>query len=125
MQVRAVCQNHGAVPVASAPIPQVGTFGLRLLRRVGVVDPTIAAFFRDESCGQCVPCRVGTVRQEEMLHRLCTGHTLGTLHDELALHAELGQVMRDASICGLGHTAANAIASALPRLPLFPSARHS
>jgi NADH-quinone oxidoreductase subunit F len=85
----------------------------------------IAAFFRDESCGQCVPCRVGTVRQEEMLHRLCTGHTLGTLHDELALHAELGQVMRDASICGLGHTAANAIASALPRLPLFPSVRHS
>ena len=30
----------------------------------------IAAFFRDESCGQCVPCRVGTVRQEESLHRL-------------------------------------------------------
>src|SRR5256885_16395239 len=30
----------------------------------------IAAFFRDESCGQCVPCRVGTVRQEEALHRL-------------------------------------------------------
>jgi NADH-quinone oxidoreductase subunit F len=84
----------------------------------------IAAFFRDESCGQCVPCRVGTVRQEELLQRLCTGHTLGTLHDELALHAELGQVMRDASICGLGHTAANAIASALPRLPLFPSVRH-
>ena len=84
----------------------------------------IAAFFRDESCGQCVPCRVGTVRQEELLHRLCTGTTLGTLHDELALHAELGQVMRDASICGLGHTAANAIASALPRLQPFISARH-
>ena len=32
----------------------------------------IAAFFRDESCGQCVPCRVGTVRQEEALHRLAT-----------------------------------------------------
>ena len=31
----------------------------------------IAAFFRDESCGQCVPCRVGTVRQEEALHRIC------------------------------------------------------
>ena len=30
----------------------------------------IAEFFRDESCGQCVPCRVGTVRQEEALHRL-------------------------------------------------------
>ncbi len=32
----------------------------------------IAAFFRDESCGQCVPCRVGTVRQEEALHRLAS-----------------------------------------------------
>jgi NADH-quinone oxidoreductase subunit F len=84
----------------------------------------IAAFFRDESCGQCVPCRVGTVRQEELLHRLCAGTTLGTLHDELALHAELGQVMRDASICGLGHTAANAIASALSRLQPFTSVRH-
>jgi NADH-quinone oxidoreductase subunit F len=85
----------------------------------------IAAFFRDESCGQCVPCRVGTVRQEELLHRLRTGATLGTLHDELALHAEIGQVMRDASICGLGQTAANAIASALTTLQLFPSARHT
>ena len=33
----------------------------------------IAAFFRDESCGQCVPCRVGTVRQEELLARLAGG----------------------------------------------------
>ncbi len=33
----------------------------------------IAAFFRDESCGQCVPCRVGTVRQEEVLARLAAG----------------------------------------------------
>ena len=33
----------------------------------------IAAFFRDESCGQCVPCRVGTVRQEELLARLAAG----------------------------------------------------
>ena len=33
----------------------------------------IAEFFRDESCGQCVPCRVGTVRQEEALHRLAAG----------------------------------------------------
>ena len=35
----------------------------------------IAAFFREESCGQCVPCRVGTVRQEEALHRLADGST--------------------------------------------------
>ena len=39
----------------------------------------IAAFFRDESCGQCVPCRVGTVRQEELLARLLSGRTRGTV----------------------------------------------
>ena len=35
----------------------------------------IAAFFRNESCGQCVPCRVGTVRQQEALARLLSGRT--------------------------------------------------
>ena len=38
----------------------------------------IAQFFRDESCGQCVPCRVGTVRQEELLARLARGAPLGS-----------------------------------------------
>ncbi len=73
----------------------------------------IAAFFRDESCGQCVPCRIGTVRQEELLARLAAGRPRGTLADELALLADLGRGMRDASICGLGQTASAAIESAL------------
>ena len=73
----------------------------------------IAEFFRDESCGQCVPCRIGTVRQEEALHRLASGKTNG---DELAVLADLTQVMRDASICGLGQTAANAVESAIHNL---------
>ena len=73
----------------------------------------IAAFFRDESCGQCVPCRVGTVRQEELLARLATGRPNGTRADELLLLAEIGQAMRDASICGLGQTASSAIESAV------------
>jgi NADH-quinone oxidoreductase subunit F len=73
----------------------------------------IAEFFRDESCGQCVPCRVGTVRQEEALHRLASGRTNG---NELTVLADLTQVMRDASICGLGQTAANAVASAMMNL---------
>ena len=79
----------------------------------------IAAFFRDESCGQCVPCRVGTVRQEELLYRLNSGRFLGSLQDELSLRTEIGQVMRDASICGLGQTAASAIESALAKLKIF------
>jgi len=73
----------------------------------------IAAFFRDESCGQCVPCRIGTVRQEELLARLAAGRPKGSLADELALLADLGRAMRDASICGLGQTASAAIESAL------------
>src|SRR4051794_34453635 len=76
----------------------------------------IAEFFRDESCGQCVPCRVGTVRQEEALHRLAAGRPH---QDELETLAELAQVMRDASICGLGQTAANAVASAITNLGVF------
>ena len=55
---------------------------------VMVIDDTVdlpailmrlAAFFRDESCGQCVPCRVGTVRQEEALARLVNGRPRGSV----------------------------------------------
>jgi NADH-quinone oxidoreductase subunit F len=79
----------------------------------------IARFFRDESCGQCVPCRVGTVRQEEALHRLVSQRVIGGPQQELALIDEIAQVMRDASICGLGQTAASAVQSAVQRLHLF------
>jgi NADH-quinone oxidoreductase subunit F len=80
---------------------------------VGAIVRRLAAFFRDESCGQCVPCRVGTVRQVEALERLHVGRTLGSAETEEALLADLAQVMRDASICGLGQTAATAVQSAL------------
>ncbi len=72
----------------------------------------IAAFFRDESCGQCVPCRVGTVRQEEALERIASTPSDKRKVD-VDLLADIGRVMRDASICGLGQTAAGAIDSAL------------
>jgi NADH-quinone oxidoreductase subunit F len=79
----------------------------------------IAAFFRDESCGQCVPCRVGTVRQEEALARLVNGRPRGSIEQEYALLDEITASMRDASICGLGQTAADAIESALHKLDIF------
>jgi NADH-quinone oxidoreductase subunit F len=79
----------------------------------------IAAFFRDESCGQCVPCRVGTVRQEEALHRIASRRTRGSVTDEIALLDEIGQGMKDASICGLGQTAYSAVESAIKRLRLY------
>ncbi len=83
----------------------------------------IAAFFRDESCGQCVPCRVGTVRQEELLNRLFAEMTIGSTEDELHLLNDIGQAMRDASICGLGQTASSAIESAA-RVGLFNGRKH-
>jgi NADH-quinone oxidoreductase subunit F len=79
----------------------------------------IAAFFRDESCGQCVPCRVGTVRQEEALARLANGQPRDSLETEMALLGEITTAMRDSSICGLGQTAADAIESALTKLEVF------
>ena len=83
----------------------------------------IAAFFRDESCGQCVPCRVGTVRQEEALHRLTHKKPRGGMKGELALLEEVGLAMKDASICGLGQTAYSAVESAVKRLRLFDGGR--
>ncbi|MFE6407190.1 NADH-ubiquinone oxidoreductase-F iron-sulfur binding region domain-containing protein [Streptomyces sp. NPDC057837] len=78
----------------------------------------IAEFFRDESCGQCVPCRVGTVRQEEALHRIVE-RTGAAAADDIALLREVGRAMRDASICGLGQTAWNAVESAIDRLGAY------
>jgi NADH-quinone oxidoreductase subunit F len=88
----------------------------------GPVLRRIAQFFRDESCGQCVPCRIGTVRQEESLARLAAGKPLGGLTEERQRLDDLALVMTDASICGLGQTAASAVQSAL-RLELPGTAR--
>jgi NADH-quinone oxidoreductase subunit F len=78
----------------------------------------IAEFFRDESCGQCVPCRVGTVRQEEALHRIVE-RSGAAAADDIALLRDVGRAMRDASICGLGQTAWNAVESAIDRLGAY------
>ena len=74
----------------------------------GSVLRRIARFFRDESCGQCVPCRIGTVRQEESLERFLAG-----VESERTNLEDLARVMTDASICGLGQTAASAVQSAI------------
>jgi NADH-quinone oxidoreductase subunit F len=79
----------------------------------------IASFFRHETCGQCVPCRVGVVRQEEALQRLISATPLGSAAQEISMLREMAQAMRDASICGLGQTASSALESALQRWSLF------
>jgi NADH-quinone oxidoreductase subunit F len=71
----------------------------------------IAHFFAEESCGLCVPCRAGTVRQEEALLRIGSGAE--NLDHELELLADLDNVLRDASICGLGQAASAAVQSAV------------
>ena len=58
------------------------------------------AFFRDESCGQCTPCRVGTAKAVDLI---------AAPRWDTALLGELSQVMRDASICGLGQAAPNPV----------------
>jgi NADH-quinone oxidoreductase subunit F len=68
----------------------------------------VARFFRDESCGQCVPCRIGTVRVEEAVARANGGVDVNLIDD-------LDRAMKDASICGLGHTAASVVRSAIDR----------
>jgi NADH-quinone oxidoreductase subunit F len=84
----------------------------------------IAGFFRDESCGQCVPCRVGTVRQEEALLRIMhNGHEPGSNDGDMLILRDVGQVMKDASICGLGQAAWSAIESAIDRLGTFKEER--
>jgi NADH-quinone oxidoreductase subunit F len=78
----------------------------------------IARFFRDESCGQCVPCRVGTVRQEEALKRILSERNQSLRETDIALLSDIARAMRDASICGLGQTAASAIGSAVIQLKI-------
>jgi len=62
---------------------------------------------------------VGTVRQEESLHRVVHHRTRADVATELALLDDVGTAMRDASICGLGQTAYSAVESAIKRLHLF------
>jgi len=62
-------------------------------------------FFEEESCGQCTPCREGTRRLKEAVDRILKGQKL--TDDEMNTMLELAEVMKIASKCGLGQTAAN------------------
>ena len=67
-------------------------------------------FCMDESCGKCVPCRVGTAQMYRLLDRITHGR--GTEQD-LALLEELCSMVRDTSLCGLGQNAPNPVVSTL------------
>jgi NADH-quinone oxidoreductase subunit F len=67
-------------------------------------------FVQEESCGKCVPCRVGTKRMLEILNRICEGRGEEADVDRLI---ELGEMVKDTSLCGLGQTASNPVLSTI------------
>ncbi len=80
-------------------------------------------FFADESCGKCYPCQLGTQRQYEILQRVAAG---SPLPEDAARLQDVGWTMTDASLCGLGQTAASAVLSAMRHWPeLFVPAAQS
>jgi len=87
-----------------------------VLRRLG-------HFFAHESCGKCYPCQMGTQRQKEMLDRISQGKVL---EGDLIRLQDVGWTMTDASLCGLGQTAASAVLSAIKLWPeMFSNGQNS
>ena len=114
--------SGGILPVAMADIPLdfgtlekhgsfVGSHAVVILSDkddLKQVARNLMAFFEDESCGQCTPCREGTAKASMLM--------AGGDWDR-GLLEDLGQVMRDASICGLGQAAPNPLLSLLRHFP--------
>jgi NADH-quinone oxidoreductase subunit F len=71
-------------------------------------------FIRDESCGKCVPCRIGTKRMLEILERIIAK---GTQPGDVELLEELGNTIKDSAMCGLGQTAPNPVISIIKNFP--------
>lgn len=67
-------------------------------------------FVQDESCGKCVPCRVGTKRMLEIMERICNGQGEEADIERLI---ELGEMVKETSLCGLGQTASNPVLSTI------------
>jgi NADH:ubiquinone oxidoreductase subunit F (NADH-binding)/NADH:ubiquinone oxidoreductase subunit E len=95
-------QPHGAF-IGSAAVIVLGQAD-----RAADAARNVMRFFEHESCGQCTPCRVGTAK---------AGALMAEPAWDRRLLADLGQVMRDASICGLGQAAPNAFDSVLKYFP--------
>ena len=68
----------------------------------------LMAFFADESCGQCTPCRLGTTKSLQLMQSQTW---------DLSLLNDLAQVMRESSICGLGQAAPNPVQSLIEHFP--------
>jgi NADH-quinone oxidoreductase subunit F len=83
-------------------------------RDIRDVSLRLARFFAHESCGKCYPCQLGTQRQHEILARIAEGDIQTGDRERLT---DVGWTMSDASLCGLGQTAATAVLSAMELWP--------
>jgi len=110
-------EHHLTMPVDYESLMQVGSImgsgGMIVMDETScMVD--VARYFMEfcmtESCGKCIPCRVGTVHMYNLLTKISDG--TGTDAD-LALLEELCGLVRDTSLCGLGQTAPNPVVSTL------------
>ena len=81
-----------------------------------LVLSSLADFFAHESCGKCYPCQLGTQRQAEIMKRVLDGALLEADPGRLK---DVGETMKDSSLCGLGQTASQAILSAIDFWPHF------
>jgi formate dehydrogenase beta subunit len=107
--------SMGDIPLDFDTLQPYGCFiGSAAVVVLSHVDTAVAAarntlrFFKDESCGQCTPCRAGTAKALALIEQP---------RWDTALLAELSQVMRDASICGLGQAAPNPIDCVIKYFP--------
>jgi NADH:ubiquinone oxidoreductase subunit F (NADH-binding)/NADH:ubiquinone oxidoreductase subunit E len=74
----------------------------------------LVRFFRNESCGKCVPCREGSERAVQLLEHAQGG---GVSHQQLSVLPDLGETLEQTSICGLGQVALNPILSMMKHFP--------
>jgi NADH:ubiquinone oxidoreductase subunit F (NADH-binding) len=74
----------------------------------------LVRFFELESCGKCTPCRIGTHEARRILDRILAGEELPSDRSRLA---DLSDLLRAASLCGLGASVSNPIQSALRHFP--------
>lgn len=99
-----------ALKTAGLPLGSGVVLALDQTRDLRRVLLNLAHFFAHESCGKCYPCQIGTQRQLEILERLADAKPLQGDAERLS---DIGWTMSDASICGLGQTAASAVLSAM------------
>jgi ferredoxin len=91
----------------------MGSGGLIVIDRDTCIVDTAKYFLnftQEESCGKCVPCRVGTRHLVQILERICKGQ--GKLEDLTRLE-RLGSAIKGGSLCGLGQTAPNPVLTSL------------